>query len=327
MKLCYPTFYKSFVCSASECKDTCCKFWQVELDSNSKARYKSLIKDGNDVGYALKKGISGNSFKNIGNSCYFLNNCGLCNLYSMINHDGLPRTCRLYPRFINNFGGYEERGLSFSCEVSAKIISNNKLVLVTEENNEPITEYTNVDAETFNTVKAIRDKILNYIDGYNGSLEELVNILLNYSKTVEEYINADKFNLAINAEFNNILDDSCFLYDTNLKRIVIKKHLKNKILRDNWKEILNNALTNEPSYSLETFKIWASYFIYRYLIKASFTKEIYKTITSSIISYMVISSIDFEFINAAQLYSKEVEHNTSNINKLFKFEFNKYVEK
>ncbi len=248
----------------------------------------------------------------------FLNNCGLCNLHTATNHETLPLTCQLYPRFINNFGGYEERGLSFSCEAAAKIIANNKLNLVTVQNEEPIVNFTSVDAELFCTVKCVRNYILQYINNFCGTPNELCANLIVYAENINECINNGNFDLAKSLMVETAQVETSLLLDDKLRVKAIKSHLKNKILRASWKTSLKTSLNSTPEYNLENLKIWLSYFVFRYLINAAFNKRVFSTIRAGFVSYMIIEGLEFNFIDSARIYSKETEHNKYNICKLFK---------
>ena len=37
-----PSYYKKFKCIAGECKHSCCKGWEIDIDEKSLARYENI---------------------------------------------------------------------------------------------------------------------------------------------------------------------------------------------------------------------------------------------------------------------------------------------
>ena len=51
MELIYPSYYKDFSCIASDCPDSCCHEWDVQVDAESAARWRSMAGDLGDGNY------------------------------------------------------------------------------------------------------------------------------------------------------------------------------------------------------------------------------------------------------------------------------------
>mgnify|MGYP001167153540 CR=1 FL=1 len=58
--------------------------------------------------------------------CFFLNENNLCNLYSNLGESALCKTCKNYPRHIEEFEGLREISLSLSCPEAARILLSQK---------------------------------------------------------------------------------------------------------------------------------------------------------------------------------------------------------
>lgn len=58
--------------------------------------------------------------------CYFLNEDNLCNMYTALGEKALCKTCKRYPRHIEEFEGVREMTLSVSCPEVAKILLQRK---------------------------------------------------------------------------------------------------------------------------------------------------------------------------------------------------------
>lgn len=117
-----PDYYREFHCTAGECEDTCCAGWEIEADSKSMCRYAKEQGPFRDV---LRKSINWrkSTFKHDHSlRCAFLNDENLCDMYTALGSDSLCKTCRLYPRHIEEFEGVREMTLSLSCPEVARIL-------------------------------------------------------------------------------------------------------------------------------------------------------------------------------------------------------------
>lgn len=122
MQYTIPHYYKKFRCLAGSCPSTCCAGWQIQIDPVSLARY-SFAKG--PLGSRLKNEIiwSEKRFRQYGGRCAFLNDDNLCDLYLEGGGEkAFCRTCRTYPRHIEEFEGLREISLSLSCPAAADLI-------------------------------------------------------------------------------------------------------------------------------------------------------------------------------------------------------------
>lgn len=122
MQYIIPHYYKKFACVGGNCLDTCCAGWQIMIDPAALKKYRRV------------KGVLGNrlhneidwkegAFRQYQKRCAFLNEENLCDLY--IEGGGSKmfcKTCRMYPRHIEEFEGLREVSLSLSCPEAANLI-------------------------------------------------------------------------------------------------------------------------------------------------------------------------------------------------------------
>lgn len=130
--------YDKFKCIADKCKFTCCKGWDINVDTNTYNKWKEkdelnylldnvrFIKSNGENSYLIKKETKG--------SCPLLSEEGLCNI--VINHgeEYLSSTCKSFPRIENAFEDAKELTLSCSCPEVVNIISNIKEKIYIEYN-------------------------------------------------------------------------------------------------------------------------------------------------------------------------------------------------
>lgn len=117
----YPHYYKKFHCTASECEDTCCAGWEIMIDKKSLETYKNAE---GPFGNRLHNSINWKegSFSQYHHRCALLNEENLCDLYTEMGPDSLCKTCRTYPRHIEEFDGVREYSLCMSCMEAAGIV-------------------------------------------------------------------------------------------------------------------------------------------------------------------------------------------------------------
>lgn len=116
-----PHYYNQFECIAGDCPDTCCAGWQIAIDKKSLKRYQ---RQKGAIGNRLHNEIDWKEeiFKQYEGRCAFLNEENLCDLYLEGGSKMFCRTCRMYPRHVEEFEGLKEISLSLSCPVAAELI-------------------------------------------------------------------------------------------------------------------------------------------------------------------------------------------------------------
>ena len=155
----YPHYYRKFQCIASECEDTCCAGWEIMIDDKALEKYK---KAKGPVGNRLKNSINWKegSFLQYHHRCAFLNDENLCDLYIEMGPDSLCRTCRMYPRHVEEFEGSREYSLCLSCMEAAKIIlgCEEKVQFLTKEDEKDET-YDDFDFFLYTKLMDARDLV------------------------------------------------------------------------------------------------------------------------------------------------------------------------
>ena len=121
----YPDFYGAFRCSASCCRHTCCRGWEIEIDAESAAHYRAMP---GALGERLRASIDwsdgGASFRLAEDErCPFLRADGLCELIRASgSEDILCDVCALHPRFYTEAGGVTLAGLGLCCEEVCRLL-------------------------------------------------------------------------------------------------------------------------------------------------------------------------------------------------------------
>ena len=124
MKIIVPDYYERFACIKGDCRHSCCIGWEIDIDPDSLARFRSVE---GELGDRLRRNICENDegacFRlTEEESCPFLNRDGLCDLILGLGEDCLCQICYDHPRFRNFFTDREEIGLGLCCEAAGKLI-------------------------------------------------------------------------------------------------------------------------------------------------------------------------------------------------------------
>ena len=118
-----PDFYKNFVCRAGDCRHSCCKGWEIDVDADTAEYYASL---GGDIGDKLRACVASEPEPHFvlteEERCPFLRDDGLCELILTLGEDSLCDICTEHPRFYNSFPEREERGLGLCCEEAVRLL-------------------------------------------------------------------------------------------------------------------------------------------------------------------------------------------------------------
>ena len=122
MRLIGPEDMQAFRCLAGDCRHTCCRGWEIDVDEESTARYRATE---GAIGERLRANLetdeTGTHFRlDAQERCPFLNGEGLCDLILEMGEDALCQICRDHPRFRNFYSDHVEIGLGLVCEAAAR---------------------------------------------------------------------------------------------------------------------------------------------------------------------------------------------------------------
>ena len=120
-----PAFYPAFRCKAGECRHSCCRGWEIDIDENTLSAYQCLP---GAWGERLRAAIveeeenSAHFRLTEEENCPFLRPDGLCDVILALGEDALCDICALHPRFYECIGPYELCGLGLSCEAVCELL-------------------------------------------------------------------------------------------------------------------------------------------------------------------------------------------------------------
>lgn len=292
-----PSFYKDFRCIAGGCPDSCCQGWEVDADSNSLEYYKTLSGDiRNRIDSVLDKDEFGNTIFRLSENkrCPFLNNENLCDMHIAIGGEHTPYTCRMFPRFINEFGGTREMGVSFSCPVASDMMfSLTEPMSFCDEVIDELPSLNEIDAQTYFYLVKARKKAYEIAQNRDKSIKDRLLELLDFGvelqSDLEEYAQGG---------------DKTSFFDV----------FRNpELINPQWTEKVNNARIKSVSDKAFNENIM-SYFIFRYFLTAVFDYDVLSKIKMAVIGVLIVTYFG-EDAWTIHLWSKETEHSQYNMDR------------
>ena len=119
----YPDFYFDFSCTASRCRHSCCRGWEIDIDEDTLALYDALTGDiGDTVRRSIERTPTPHFALTENEDCPFLQPDGLCRLILTVGEESLCDICAEHPRFYNEYPDRIEAGLGLCCEEAVRLL-------------------------------------------------------------------------------------------------------------------------------------------------------------------------------------------------------------
>lgn len=120
--------YDEFSCIADRCPFTCCRGWDIKVDTDTCNRWKSdeqqILDLPQNIKIKKKPKESQYSIKMAsGGCCPFLDGKGLCKVVIHYGDDYLPETCRKFPRQEYSRKGLSEYSISCTCPAAVDLMN------------------------------------------------------------------------------------------------------------------------------------------------------------------------------------------------------------
>ena len=303
-----PTYFDTFRCIASNCPDSCCQEWGVQVDEASAAFYRNLP---GDLGDRLRQVLveeDGETVITIENRrCPMWRQDGLCRIQAELGHDALCKTCREFPRLTHDYGDFVEMGLELSCPEAARLILadvTGEQVVTEIDGGEP----ADYDGDAMNVLKATREYALSLLSDPAYAPNQALALLLVYGYQAQQILDGDE-----PPEFDPelILEQVSGMAKPTNTEDMFRFFETLEILTSQWAERLQNP--GAPLPWMEEFRSLARYFLQRYWLQAVSDYDLVCRVKLMVISCLVIRNLGGELAQTAQRYSKEIENNADNI--------------
>lgn len=197
MRYIKPDYFEEFNCIADKCPDTCCAGWQIMIDEDSLDRYEE---EEGEFGNRLRRSIDwqeGSFLQHDGGRCAFLNAQNLCDIYANLGEEALCKTCKNYPRHIEEYDNLREISLSISCPVAAKLILGMKAKAMFVESEDDLEEelweeFEDFDYLLFTQLEDAREVCFGIAQNREYLLEHRMQILMAMAGEMQECVDANE---------------------------------------------------------------------------------------------------------------------------------------
>ena len=294
MKLYAPNYYKSFHCIADKCRHSCCIGWEIDVDEDSLAYYRTVE---GDFGKRLQSSVvieESTAYFRLekGERCPFLNEKRLCDMILALGEDSLCQICRDHPRFRSFFSDREEIGLGLCCEEASR------LILSQEEKTEIILLEDDGEAEALSkeeeSLLSLREKLFAILQTENEPLSHRIDKML------------------------AIVDERPIAKEELPHWISVLRRLER--MDPSWDRLLDqaekNAFSGESEEEERPYEKLLVYFLYRHLPDANDWNDVKARVRFALLSTYLIKAIakasQTPLAEVARLYSSEVEYSTDN---------------
>ena len=315
MKEIYPSYYAAFKCIANRCEDSCCKDWDIDIDSETEKFYQTVS---GPLGEKLRCKLVTDEydervFKAENGRCPFWNEDMLCDIFIGIGEEHLSHTCDSFPRVKIEYGSFCERILSFACPEAARL-------MLREEN-----AYADFGGDEELSLCEDGDYTSFLLKARTRSAEILLNRGLPFALRLADC-------LEFNAQVQSLLQgEEPAPLDFEGARFcgvsfIFDMHLGFEIMSGEWKSALGEAALNAESLVIsedfeKDFEKFALYYLYRYYLEAVNSGDVLYAMKRIVCAYIVTGKLDADFarrgypyprLRVLQRYSKEVEHSYDN---------------
>lgn len=167
-----PSYYRKFQCIADRCQDSCCIGWEIDIDEDTFAYYKSVKGTfGKRLAAHMTQGGTNSFVLKENGWCPFLNERKLCDICIELGEEALSEVCTEFPRFTMEYGKVREKVLALSCEEVGRILFSSDEKITWEEQKLPDYDWSlsedeeqgtcmSIDAGTLENVRAQAVEIL-----------------------------------------------------------------------------------------------------------------------------------------------------------------------
>lgn len=301
----FPQYYKAFSCVAGACPDSCCQEWEVALDEQSVARYKSLPGPLGDKLRQVIRQEDGLYLMTIENArCPMWRQDGLCMIQAQYGHDALCRTCRDFPRLQHEYEGFTERDLELSCPEAARLIFFGDGTVVTEGEQEQTGD------EILEILLQSRQVAYSLMENGELSLPQRLSVLLLYAHSVQAWLDGAE---PAQLDIPKALADAKRFAGRGDAAAIVAFYQNLEILTDRWRARLDAPCFGGWDEKLARFM---TYGIRRYWLQAVSDLDLLCRVKFLISACILLAHLGGDMVQTAQLWSKETENNPDNVEAL-----------
>lgn len=328
-----PDYYEEFSCIAGACRHSCCIGWEIDIDEDTYAYYKSI---GGALGerlatYMYMTEDNEHSFQLESNGyCPFLNKDKLCDICIALGEAALSEVCTEYPRFSIEYGNVLQKCLSLSCEEVGRILFSKDAPVQIVDHYMP-DDTSDADEPEDEWIPAMEQMQKKAIAGLQDRSKSIRRRMREYLLTL-----CTDGELALNdmAEAPKKLSYSDFrerfavfsqMETLEEEWEKVKAQMEQEYTQETYPPILQSYLQS-PAYKESDYEQLMVYFTFRYLMNAVYDYDAASYRKLAVVFTLFIRDMDAlryhlnggcytrdDRVDVVRIFSKEVEHSEENI--------------
>lgn len=279
----------------------------MDVDSESAARYRAL--DG-ALGDRLRQVLTdtpdGTVMTIEDGRCPMWRKDGLCRIHAELGHDALCQTCRDYPRLTHDYGDFTELGLELSCPEAARLILTAPGALCVQA--QPGGSAPEYDAEVMATLRRSRKDVLDFLQDDRYAPADALAAVLLYAHSVQGEIDGG---VPVCLTPADCLEELADFEPAGDMAALFAFFQALEILTPAWKVRLQQA-PKKIQWS-RTLRALAVYMVQRYWLQAISDYDLICRVKLSIAACLLVGALGDDPVQAAQLFSKEIENDPDNV--------------
>ncbi len=311
MEIIYPRYYESFICIADLCPDSCCKEWDVDVDEAAAAFYRALPGPlGDRLRQVLQDTTDGTVMTIENRRCPMWRQDGLCRIQAELGHDALCQVCRQFPRLRHDYGSFAELGLELSCPEAARLIltAPAESRLSKQVNGGEAPDY---DVEAMDILLETRSAALALLADPEFSIPEALILLYFQAHHAQTLLDGGEPPRFVPEE---LLILARKIAKPGTLQPIVDFFRELEILTPQWRQMLDTPLSPAPWTG--AFRNLARYFVERYWLQAVSDLDLLCRVKFILVSCLLIHALGGDLLRTAQLYSKEIENSSENVDAL-----------
>ena len=300
-------YFDRFRCIAGACPDSCCKEWDVQVDEASATYYRTLPGAlGDRLREVLRDENEETVMTIVDKRCPMWRDDGLCRIQAELGEAALCKTCREFPRLTHDYGDFIEYGLELSCPEAARFILDAAPAPFQAEEvpGEGAAEY---DEEAMAVLKATRQAVLAILSDDTRPVNEVLTLALFYGMQAQSELDGEE---AYPFDPEAALEDARNFAKPGNPAAVREFFRDLELLTPEWEAMLESP---QPGKWERRHLAMARYLVERYWLQAVSDYDLYCRVKFIVISCLLVKDLGSDIYRTAQLFSKEIENNTENV--------------
>ena len=307
MKLYKSACYDRFHCIASDCPDTCCQEWDIQVDPDTAAFYEALPGAlGEKVRSSLHREDGETMIALKDHHCPMQSPEGLCTIQAALGEQALCQVCRDFPRLHHDYGDFMELALELSCPEAARLLLTAPYAPPSEAEVPGGTE-PDYDEEAMSVLLSSRRKATEFLCCTDYSAGEALALLFFYGCHAQSLLDGEDV-----SEFDPeaALETARTMAVSGSVTEIADFFLHLEILTPEWEALLQKAADSPLCPCVLPL---SRYLVDRYWLQAVSDYDLYCRVKFILISCILISSLPGDDIWNAHLFSKEIENDIDNV--------------